>query len=111
MVQVVWHRFQFPRPGVSQPSEGYQGGMDVIDVLIEDHRKAQELFEALGIAVGDRTALARQLASLNSREDVSELGPVTPEEVAALEDAGLVDENGEPINRSLLLKFLSSVRT
>ena len=45
-------------------------------------------------------------------EDAADLmSSVTVEERAALDEAGLVDENGEPINRSLLLKFLSSVRS
>ena len=58
------------------------------------------------------SALARQLASLAGDGDLDDpIATVTPEEAAAMEDAGLIDENGEPINRSLLLKFLSSVRS
>jgi hypothetical protein len=60
-------------------------------------------------------ALARDISSTLEhaprRDEVDPMAGVTPEERAALDEAGLVDENGEPINRSLLLKFLSSVRS
>jgi hypothetical protein len=59
-------------------------------------------------------SLARDLTTLEHaapRADVDPMVGVTEEERAALDEAGLVDENGEPINRSLLLKFLSSVRS
>lgn len=47
-------------------------------------------------------ALARQLAHANLAEDGID---------AELDETELVDEHGEPINRGLLLKFLSSVRS
>ena len=70
--------------------------MDVIDVLIEDHRKAQELFEALGINVGDRTALARQLAQELRQHTSAEEEAVYPAMRRALPDlSNRIDEGIE----------------
>jgi hypothetical protein len=58
--------------------------------------------------------LARELADLGTdAADAVEAAAraETPEERAAALKGVLTDENGEPINRGLLLKFLSSVRS
>ena len=70
--------------------------MDVIDVLIEDHRKAQELFEALGINVGDRTALANQLVQELRQHTAAEEEVVYPAMREAAPDLGdQIDEGVE----------------
>jgi hypothetical protein len=59
-------------------------------------------------------ALARELADLGTEAaDAVEAAAraATPEERAAALKGVLTDEHGEPINRGLLLKFLSSVRS
>jgi hypothetical protein len=59
-------------------------------------------------------ALARELAELGTEAaDAVEAAAraATPEERAAALKGVLTDEHGEPINRGLLLKFLSSVRS
>ena len=58
--------------------------------------------------------LASELADLgNDAADAVEAAAraATPEERAAALKGVLTDEHGEPINRGLLLKFLSSVRS
>src|SRR5437773_8021141 len=62
--------------------------MDVIDVLIEDHRKVQELFEALGINVGDRSGFAHQLSQSLRQHTSAEEAIVYPAICAALPDMG-----------------------
>jgi hypothetical protein len=59
-------------------------------------------------------ALASQLADLgtDAADAVAAAAEAaTPEERAAALKGVLTDEHGEPINRGLLLKFLSSVRS
>jgi hypothetical protein len=71
---------------------------------------------AAALTPATAAALVRELAELgNDVGDAAEAieaashAPTTEERAAALEDV-LTKENGEPMNRTLLLKFLSSVR-
>ena len=57
---------------------------------------------ASSLAIADRAEKAFHSFTTSSR---------TPEERAAALKGVLTDEHGEPINRGLLLKFLSSVRS
>lgn len=64
---------------------------------------------------GSPESLVRQLSVLSREDDEAEDAAGTPvgeeQDAEAAPPEALVDENGEPINRSLLLKFLSSVRS
>jgi hypothetical protein len=71
---------------------------------------------AAALTPANAAALVRELAELgNDVGDAAEAieaashAPTTEERAAALEDV-LTNDNGEPMNRKLLLKFLSSVR-
>lgn len=64
---------------------------------------------------GSPESLVRQLSVLSREDDEAEDAAGSPageeQDAEAAPAETLVDENGEPINRSLLLKFLSSVRS
>ena len=65
--------------------------MDVIELLVADHRKVEELFEALGINVGDRAGLAGQLIDALTLHSEAEKTIVYPAMRAALGEDGPVD--------------------
>jgi hypothetical protein len=82
----------------------------------EDLLGSQEEIDAAMASLSPEKAraLARELSELGTEAaDAVEAAAraATPEERAAALKGVLTDENGEPINRGLLLKFLSSVRS
>ena len=82
------------------------------DELLGDQQQIDAAMAAL--SPEKARALARELAELGTEAaDAVEAAAraATPEERAAALKGVLTDEHGEPINRGLLLKFLSSVRS
>ena len=89
------------------------------DLFGEDGDSADPLFadgagdaEAPAAAVGDAAEVARQLASLSpeAARAVAAAARATTDEEREAALANATDEGGEPINRDLLMKFLSSVK-
>ena len=78
------------------------------------HRASPLACDRLALSPEKARALASELADLgtDAADAVAAAArAATPEERAAALKGVLTDEHGEPINRGLLLKFLSSVRS
>lgn len=114
-----------PEPAAAKPERATRTRASSRGAAARDN-EADEPDEADPLADVDVPAVVASLTPEHARElaaELAELGTpaavaveaaaaaATPEERAAALQEAFTDERGEPINRSLLLKFLSSVRS